>query len=126
MNLDQIQSLRSLTVVTPPDDVLIPSKRILLVNLTAEQTGIISNALLTSENQDPAVIYVWQSGQCSDWVLDKKIKSNLIVFDANAEDCLITGIMACDTKAHYFGTLFNYRSINTNAIVDIAKLKKLL
>lgn len=126
MDTDQTETLRQLTVVTPPDDTLIPAKRILLVNLKSEHTNMISSALLKSDNQDPVVVYVWSSGQGADWMLDKKIKSDVIVFDAESDDRLTTGLLAADPKAYYFGTLYEYSSLNPNKILDFEKLKKLL
>ena len=126
MEFNQTNTLRQITVVTPPDDTLITAKRILLVNLKTEHTSMVSNALFNTENQEPAVIYVWASSQNADWMLDKKIKSSVIVFDAESEDRLTTGILAADTKSYYFGTLYEYSSINKNKIVESERLIKIL
>jgi hypothetical protein len=66
-------------VVTSPDDVLIDGYRILIVGLTSEQSKVISDALLSIDYDANVILYIWESGD-SDWLLDKKHKSNLIIF----------------------------------------------
>lgn len=126
MDNAQIDTLRNVTVVSDPDDVLFPAKRLLLVNLTSQQTGLISDLLLTNESQDPVIIYTWSSGQSVPWLLDKKLKSHTIIFNADCEDLLAVGILATDHRSYYFGTLFDYEAICPNRIIDIEKIRPLL
>ena len=61
-------------VVTAPDDVLIDGFRLLLVDLNAEQTKIISDSLLNLKSQHDIITYLWSSNHDTDWLLDKKIQ----------------------------------------------------
>jgi len=114
-------------VVTPPDDIALDGIRILAVNLAQEQGQIISNALLQFDNFNFNIInYVWNTGNDIAWLLDKKIKSDLIIFNANVDDNTITGYLAAHSKSYYFGTLKDLHLANNRAIYTTEDVLNLL
>jgi len=119
-----------ITFVSPPDDVLHDAIRILLVELDQDQTQLISEAFLTFESLPPTVLYVWRMGDSIEWLLDKKSKTDLIVFNANASPNgaieLIIGYIAAQSNSYYLGTLKDLNKANPRAIYDIDSLKEIL
>ena len=111
--------------VTPPDDVLQDGKRLLLVDLSEEQMSIISKALSEIPEFSSIVFYIWNKGFEHDWLLDKKLKSDLIIFNADSEDHLVVGYMSAQPNACYFGTLKSLSKANTYAIYDVQQVVEL-
>ena len=112
-------------LVTDPDDVAYDGVRLLLVNLTADQTQLLSTALSKINNLPMIVLYIWNNSS-SDWLFDKKHKSDHIIFNAEHENQLMTGYMSAQRNSSYFGTLKNLAKINTKAIYSIDDCIKLL
>jgi hypothetical protein len=113
-------------VVTAPDDVLIDGFRLLLIDLDAEQTKIISDSLLNLKSQHDIITYLWSSDHDTDWLLDKKSKSNLIIFNADSANSLIIGYICAQKNSHYFGTLRNLSRANAKAIYASEDCESLL
>ena len=103
-------------VVTTPDDVVLDGFRLLLVDLDADQTKTISDSLLKISSDTTVITYMWGSNDDSYWLLDKKAKSDLIIFNANSQNELIVGYMAAQKNSHYFGTLKTLAQANAKAI----------
>ena len=112
-------------LVTDPDDVAYDGVRLLLVNLTADQTQLLSTALSKINNLPMVVLYIWNNSS-PDWLFDKKHKSHHIIFNAEHENQLITGYMAAQRNSSYFGILKNLAKVNTKAIYSIDDCIKLL
>lgn len=112
-------------LVTDPDDVPYDGVRLLLVNLTADQTQLLSTALGKIHNLPMVVLYIWNNSS-ADWLFDKKHKSNHIIFNAEHENQLITGYMSAQRNSSYFGILKNLAKVNTKAIYSIDDCIKLL
>jgi len=112
-------------VVTSPDDVLIDGYRILIVGLTSEQSKVISDTLLSIDYNDNVILYIWESGD-SDWLLDKKHKSNLIIFNADHDNQILVGYMAAQKNSHYFGYLKFLASVNAKSIYASEDVGQLL
>ena len=106
-------------LVTPPDDVLVDGIRILLVDITPEQQQIISDALTQIETIPTTILYLWNSIESSDWLLDKKFKSDLIFFNADSENDVIIGYIAAQRNSYYFGTLKLLARVNKSTIYTI-------
>jgi hypothetical protein len=114
-------------VITAPDDAPLDGIRILAVNLTQEQGQIVSNALLQFDNFNVNVInYVWNTGEDVNWLLDKKVKSDVIIFNADVDDNTVTGYLSAQTKSCYFGTLKDLYLANDRAIYTIEDVLTLL
>ena len=109
-------------LVTPPDDILVDGLRILMVDLTQEQTQLVSEVLTSLKSIPTIVSYVWNETYDVEWLLDKKLKSNLILFNANSEKDAIIGYMAAQSNAYYFGELKDLGLINKSAIYTIEDL----
>lgn len=111
-------------LVTPPDDILIDGPRISLVNLSQDQSQTISKTLLSLENLEfPLIVYTWNFGDNIEWLFDKKLKSQLIIFNADSSNCEnINGYLAAQPNSHYFGNLKDLHSVNKNAIYNVDNL----
>jgi predicted DNA binding protein len=113
-------------LVTAPDDVLVDGVRILLVDLVPEQQQIISNALAQLATIPNVVLYIWNSSDDASWLLDKKSKSDTIIFNANSENDVIIGYMAAQSNSHYFGTLKILSLVNNSTIYNIEQVSTIL
>lgn len=122
--------MNQISLVTAPDDVLHDALRITLVQLDAEQTQAVSDALTSLETIPPMVLYVWQMGNPISWLLDKKAKSNIIIFNGNVSPDgateLIVGYIAAHPNSYYFGTLKDLSQANPRAIYNIDDLKSII
>jgi predicted DNA binding protein len=113
-------------LVTPPDDVLLDGIRILLVDLVPEQQQIISDALTQLVSIPNIILYVWNSTNDINWLLDKKSKSDAIIFNADSENDVIIGYMAAQSNSHYFGTLKILSMVNNSTIYNIDQVSTIL
>jgi hypothetical protein len=106
-------------LVTPPDDVHYTGLRILLVDLAQEHTQFISDVLTKTENVPTIISYVWNTGDDVAWLIDKKEKSDLIVFNADSHNQTIAGFLSAYSISHYFGTLKDLQLVNNSAIYSV-------
>lgn len=113
-------------VVTSPDDILLHGIRILHVDLTDEQSSVVSSALLQSTMSQNIINYVWKSGNPVDWFLDKIPKCDLIIFNADSSNDLITGWIAAHPRSYYFGILKDLHLANDRTIYNTDDLLTLL
>jgi hypothetical protein len=113
-------------LVTSPDDVLVDGVRILLVDLVPEQQQIVSNALAQLATIPNVVLYIWNSSDDASWLLDKKSKSDTIIFNADSENDVIIGYMAAQSNSHYFGTLKILSVVNNSTIYNIDQVLTIL
>lgn len=113
-------------IVTPPDDIQVDGLRILLVDLTPEQTNLISQSLTRLETIPTTITYVWNNLNDVLWLLDKKHKSFLIFFNADSENDAIIGYMAAQANSYYFGNLKSLSQVNQNAIYDTEQIFNLM
>jgi hypothetical protein len=112
--------------VTPPDDVLQDGGRLLLVDLTEDQMSVVSKAMGQIEEFNRIVLYIWTSQNDVDWVLDKKHKSDLIIFNADSFDQTLIGYLAAQPNSCYFGALKSISSVNDYVINDSTQLIDIL
>jgi|LauGreDrversion4_2_1035121.scaffolds.fasta_scaffold102267_4 hypothetical protein len=116
----------SVVIATSPDDVLTDGYRILLVDLDQHQSKTVSDVLLDISYTGSIIIYNWKTGDDTSWLIDKKHKSNLILFNADSSNEQIVGYIAAQKNSHYFGYLKNLAGANTKAIYASEDLKDLL
>ncbi len=111
-------------LVSAPDDILIDGPRILLVNLAQDYSQTVSTTLLQMENLNfPLIVYTWNFGDSTAWLFDKKLKSQMIIFDASQNNCdTINGYLAAQPNSHYFGNLKDLQDVNKNAIYNVDNL----
>lgn len=114
-------------VVTSPDDSLLQGIRITHVNLTPEQSQIVSQALMQSQLPHTMVNYVWNTGNDVAWLIDKIHKSDIVFFNA---DCLyidlLLGWVAAQPQSYYFGNLRDLHIVNERVILHSDQLVTLL
>jgi len=103
-------------LVTPPDDYLQDGLRILLVDLNVAQSQLVSDALNTINEFSTIIAYIWKAENSVDWLIDKKQKSQLIIFNADSDNHIVVGYMAAQKNSHYFGTLKSLGNVNNSAI----------
>jgi hypothetical protein len=113
-------------IVSTPDDVLDDGFRILFVDLNEEQGSIISQAISNITINQTLIAYTWKYGDPTDWLLDKKHKSDLIFFNAESQNDTITGYMAAQKNSYYFGTLRDLSGVNKSAVYDASQCKEIL
>ena len=117
-------------VVTPPDDTLLQGIRIVHVNLTEDQSSIISNALLKTTLPFTIVNYVWKIGDSVSWLMDKISKKDLIIFNADSPNNgaieLIIGWVSAQSRSYYFGNLRDLHIVNNRAIYNTDDILNLL
>ena len=110
-------------VVTEPDDTLLQGIRVVHVNLTEEQSGIVSTALLQSTLPNTIINYVWRMGDSVSWLMDKVTKGDLIIFNADSPNNgaieLIIGWISAQPRSCYFGNLKDLNIVNNRAIYSI-------
>lgn len=115
-----------ITLVTSPDDVYHDAIRVLLVDLNTEQTQTVSSALVSYETVPPIVVYVWKSSDNISWLLDKKLKSQVIVFNAESDKLELVGYFASMPASYYFGKLRDLSIINKRNIYGVEDFKELI
>lgn len=115
-----------ITIITPPDDVQYDGFRILLVDPSPEQTQIISDSLLQLKDIPQIIVYMWKSSELVEWCLQKKQKSDLIIFNANSSNRMLVGYFAANINTHYIGTLSDLCTVNTREIHDQSQCLELL
>lgn len=115
-----------LVLVTPPDDVDTDGLRILLVGIQPERTNLISSALTQLPTIPNTVLYMWAAGNDIKWLLDKKRKSDLIIFDVDNLPGELVGYFVAQTNSYYFGHIRELGIINNNSILDAEQCYELL
>ena len=113
-------------LVTSPDDVAIDALRILLVGLNDDQSSIVSDALTNLEQLPETVVYVAGDQESAAWLVDKKQKSDLIIFNAEMDNGELVGYLAAQPNAYFFGNM-RYIGITTKrALFDRHQAEELL
>jgi len=118
-------------VVTPPDDILLDGPRLLLVNLNQEQLQAVSTAVMTLDIDNHTVItFVWKLGDSVEWMLNTKLKSKIIIFNAdmlgNESGELINGYLLAQGNSYYFGNLKDLHMANNRVLYNSDDVKILL
>ena len=114
-------------VVTPPDDIpYVEAPRILCVDLSSDQAKVISDSLLNIKLDNLVVLYMWKEGDSIEWMLDKKIKSDLIFFNAESSLKDVVGYFSAQRKSHYFGKLLNFNLTNPREVYAVEDCQSIL
>jgi len=103
-------------IVTAPDDTILDGFRILLVDLTPEQSQAVSLSLLNISLSNRVVLYSWNSNDSIAWLLDKKSKSDAILFNADSYNELLIGYLSAQLNSYYFGQLKLLAGANNSQI----------
>lgn len=105
-------------LISPPDDLPDDGLRILLVGLTTDQNELISSTLSQIEYKNKTLFYIWNVGDSISWLMDKKLKSHLIIFNAQSSHQGIVGYMAAQPNSCYLGDLRDLNIINNSVLLD--------
>ena len=108
----------NILVVTPPDDIHTDGFRLLLVDLTPDQSQIVSDSLLQLKSLPSVVVYSWKSDDLDEWLLQKKKKSDLIIFNAESSKHLLIGYLTAQINTYYFGTLRTLSTVNNRELLN--------
>jgi hypothetical protein len=103
-------------IVTDPDDTVLDGYRILLVDLTIEQSQAVSLSLLNISLPSRIVLYSWNSNDNIEWLLDKKVKCNTVLFNADSHNDLLVGYLSAHPNSYYFGQLRLLAGANNSRI----------
>ena len=115
-----------LIMVTAPDDTLVNGGRIAVIDLTVDQTALISTALTELDSISCIVTYVWSEQDDVSWALDKIQKSQIIIFNADSTNQTLVGYIAGKMNSYYFGTLKSLNQVNNSVIYDVDQCKTIL
>jgi hypothetical protein len=110
-----------ISLVTFPDDLTQDGLRICLVGLNQSQTSIISDSLNLLDYAPDTIIYIW-NGENYPWLMDKKLKSDLLIFNAEYENQELIGYFSAQPNAYYLGNLKTLGIINKRIIHDVDQL----
>jgi len=113
-------------IVSSPDDVLEDGVRLLLVDLSSDQTDIVSRSLLNITPGIQTIVYTWNNSEDVSWLIDKSLKSSIIIFNADSENQLLAGYFAAKPNSYYFGNLKSLHIIKKKAIYDVHQCSELL
>jgi len=113
-------------LISSPDDVLEEALRILLIDLDKNQSDIVSQCLLSTNDLPHTIVYVWKNLEDTSWLFDKSLKSDLIIFNADSENQTLVGYLAAKRNSWYFGQLKTLYTINKSAIYDVTQCSELL
>jgi hypothetical protein len=115
-----------LIMVTAPDDTLVNGGRIAVIDLTVDQTALVSTALTELDSISCIVTYVWSEQDDVSWALDKIQKSQIIIFNADSINQTLIGYVAGKMNSYYFGTLKSLNQVNNSVIYDVDHCKTIL
>lgn len=107
-----------ITIVTYPDDYLLDGFRILFVDLTIHQKEMLSRAILSLELADNLICYSYQAVEDVSWAIDKSIKSQLVVVNADSENQALIGYLLSKSNCYYIGNLKGLNTIIDRVIYD--------
>jgi len=114
----------SICLVTAPDDVLYKAKRLLLVDLTIDQQNFVSDVL--RETASNFVVYVWNVGDDIEWLLDKQLKSDVVLVNLQSTEQLVVGYFLGYKKTFYFGDSKKVQKFSANAIYSTEQLLNII
>ena len=115
-----------ITLVTFPDDVLHDGIRILIFDLTPAHTQLISGVLYNMKEIQNTVIYVSNGQDDTQWVLDKKQKCSIILYNAESQNQTMVGYLTAQSNSYYFGELKTLSSVNNNKIISREQIEMIM
>jgi hypothetical protein len=113
-------------LVTDPDDIHENGFRLLLVDLSIEQSDIVSKVLTTLNTDTTIIVYNYSLLDKIEWLLDKMRKCDKIIFNADSADQTLVGYFSSYNNASYFGMLRSLNQVNTSVIYDTESCKHIL
>ena len=114
--------MNKVTIVTPPDDILLDGIRVLTYDLTSSQNDIVSQAI--RDIQKDIIVYIAKSTDDVQWTLDKKQKSSIIIINAESENQTMVGYLVAQPNSFYMGNLKSLKVVNTRELINIESIKQ--
>jgi hypothetical protein len=116
-----------ITIVTAPDDVEFDAVRIICVDLTTDQSGMLSSVITSLDLESRLVLYVWNSlSDSTAWFIDKKPKCDFIFYNAESDNQLLVGYLSAQKNSAYFGNLRQIDTLSKNGIISQDLLNNIL
>lgn len=112
-------------MVTDPDDSQASAMRITLVSLSIEQENLVSAVLQNSDLSCDIILYIWQYGNSVNWLLDKRNKSDLVIFNADMYNQTVCGFLSAFKNSYYFGTIKDIDIYNSNCLQSKEDIEKI-
>ena len=97
-----------------------------MCGLKEEQSTLVSSIIYNLKDYKPTIIYVSNGQNDTEWLLDKKQKCSIIVYNAEMEDQTMVGYLAAQSNSYYFGELRSLTSVNKNKINNKEQLTKIM
>lgn len=116
----------NVTLITAPSDLHKDGIRVLVFDLGQTYSSIVSDALKQYQGASDIIVYVINSQKDWSWIIDKKHKSDLIIFDAESLDLLAVGYFSAQPNSYYFGVLKSLHEANNRAIYNVENVLTLL
>lgn len=113
-------------IITEPDDTLLDGYRILLTDLTSEQSQVVSQSLLNIKLSNTVILYSWNSTDSINWLLDKKSKCDLLLFNADSNNDILIGYLSAQHNSYYFGNLRLLSGANNSRLYAQEDCERLL
>lgn len=113
-------------IITEPDDTLLDGYRILLTDLTSEQSQVVSQSLLNIKLSNTVILYSWNSTDSINWLLDKKLKCDLLLFNADSNNDILIGYLSAQRNSYYFGNLKLLSGANNSRLYAQEDCERLL
>ena len=113
-------------IITEPDDTLLDGYRILFTDLTSEQSQVVSQSLLNIKLSNTVILYSWNSTDSINWLLDKKSKCDLLLFNADSNNDILIGYLSAQHNSYYFGNLRLLSGANNSRLYAQEDCERLL
>jgi len=117
--------MKSISIITAPDDLLIDGTRILLYDLTPDQSNMVSNCIKNLNGDGKLLVYMSNHGDDVKWTIDKKQKSSIIIYNADSNNQTMVGYLSAHKNSYYVGELRDLSIIN-DSYLDENKLKQIM
>lgn len=116
----------NIILVSEPDDVLLQGFRILLFDLDPTQGDIFTKSITTIDTLPQTIVYSFTYGQPVAWLIDKLLKCQLIIFNAESHHSHLVGYISANRNSYYFGELRDLSLVNKSVIYGIDDCREIL
>ena len=82
--------------------------------------------MLSLKSVSKIIIYTWKSGNSIPWLLDKNLKSQLLIINAESDHQDLVGYFVSKGDSYYFGNLRSLKDVNNSVLYDIEQSKEVL
>lgn len=115
-----------IVLVTSPDDLSTHGVRLCLVNLNQEQLNLLTQVLTEIDVDQSVIAYIWNPKDPYEWFIDKKLKSDVILFNALAPSPVLNGYLVAHPNCYYFGTLREVTHLYNKEITSPIQLSSII